>query len=50
MLVPNFKVASAIIHYDETSPHLQIVGVPIKYKNKNGMEKQAWKVNFFFTW
>ena len=39
MLVPNFKVASAIIHYDETSPHLHIVGVPIKYKNKNGMEK-----------
>ena len=36
MLVPNFKVASAIIHYDETSPHLHIVGVPIKYKNKNG--------------
>lgn len=33
LLVPNFKVASAIIHYDETSPHLYIVGVPIKYKN-----------------
>ena len=39
MLVPNFKIASAIIHYDETSPHMHIVGVPIKYKNKNGMEK-----------
>lgn len=37
MLVPNFNVASAIIHYDETSPHMHIVGVPIKYKNKNGM-------------
>ena len=24
LLVPNFKVASAIIHYDETSPHLHI--------------------------
>ena len=36
LLVPNFKIASAIIHYDETSPHLHIVGVPIKYKNKNG--------------
>ena len=33
-LVPNFKVASAIIHYDETSPHIHIVGVPIKCKNK----------------
>ncbi len=47
LLVPNFKVASAIIHYDETSPHLHIVGVPIKYKNKNGMEKQVGKSNVF---
>ena len=47
MLVPNFKVASAIIHYDETSPHLHIVGVPIKYKNKNGMEKQVGKSDVF---
>ena len=23
-------MASAIIHYDETSPHMHIVGVPIK--------------------
>ena len=34
MLVPNFKIASAIIHYDETSPYMHIVGVPIKEKNK----------------
>ena len=47
LLVPNFKVASAIIHYDETSPHLHIVGVPIKYKNKNGMEKQVGKFDVF---
>ena len=47
MLVPNFKVASAIIHYDETSPHIHIVGVPIKYKNKNGMEKQVGKSDVF---
>ena len=45
-LVPDFKIASAIIHYDETSPHLHIVGVPIKYKNKNGMSKQVGKVMF----
>ena len=37
MVVPNFNVASAIIHYDETSQHMHIVGVHIKYKNKNGM-------------
>lgn len=46
-LLPNFKIASAIIHYDETSPHLHIVGVPIKYKNKNGMSKQVGKANVF---
>jgi len=43
----NFKIASAIIHYDETSPHMHIVGVPIKYKNKNGMSKQVGKSNVF---
>ena len=47
LLVPNFKVASAIIHYDETSPHMHIVGVPIKYKNKNGLAKQVGKSDVF---
>ena len=46
-LAPNFKVASAIIHYDETSPHLHIIGVPIKYKNKYGMSKQVGKSDVF---
>lgn len=46
-LVPDFKIASAIIHYDKTSPHLHIVGVPIKYKNKNGMSKQVGKGDVF---
>lgn len=36
LLISDIKVASAIIHYDETSSHLHIVGVPIKEKNKNG--------------
>jgi len=46
-LVPDFKIASGIIHYDETSPHLHIVGVPIKYKSKNGMSKQVGKADVF---
>ena len=46
-LLPNFKVASAIIHYDETSPHMHIVGVPIKYKSENGMSKQVGKSDVF---
>ncbi len=47
LLLPNFKIASAIIHYDETSPHMHIVGVPIKTKNKYGMEKQVGKSDVF---
>ena len=46
-IVPNFKIASAIIHYDETSPHLHIIGVPIKYNNKYGLSKQVGKSNVF---
>ena len=46
-LVPDFKIASGIIHYDETSPHLHNVGIPIKYKNKNGMSKQIGKGDVF---
>ena len=46
-LVPDFKIASAIVHYDETSPHLHVVGVPIKYKSKNGMSKQVGKGDVF---
>ena len=46
-MLPNFKIASAIIHYDETSPHLHIVGVPIKVGGKNGMIKQVGKSDVF---
>ncbi len=46
-ILPNFKIASAIIHYDETSPHLHIVGVPIKTGGKNGMSKQVGKSDVF---
>ena len=45
--VPSFKVTSAIIHYDETSPHMHIVGVPIREGNKNGMSKQVGKTAIF---
>lgn len=47
LLLPNFKICSAIIHYDETSPHLHIVGVPIKYNCKTGMSIQVGKTNVF---
>ena len=47
LLLPNFKICSAIIHYDETSPHLHIVGVPIKYNCKIGMSMQVGKTDVF---
>ena len=47
IILLTFKIASAIIHYDETSPHLHIVGVLIKFNNKNGMKKQVGKSDVF---
>lgn len=46
-IVPSFKVANAVVHYDEASPHLHIVGVPVKDGNKNGMKKQVGKSSIF---
>ena len=46
-IVPSFKVANAVVHYDEASPHLHIVGVPVKDRNKNGMKKQVGKSTIF---
>lgn len=46
-IVPSFKVANAVVHYDEASPHLHIVGVPVKDGNKNGMKKQVGKSTIF---
>ena len=47
LLLPEFKVCSAIIHYDETSPHMHIVGVPIKDGYKNGLSMQVCKSKVF---
>ncbi len=46
-VVPNFRIANATIHYDESSPHLHVVGVPFKDGMKNGMEKQVGKSDVF---
>ena len=46
-VVPNFKIANATVHFDESSPHLHIVGVPFKDGMKNGMEKQVGKSDVF---
>ena len=46
-VVPNFKIANATIHFDESSPHLHIVGILFKDGMKNGMEKQVGKSDVF---
>ena len=35
------KVANATIHFDETSPHMHVVGVPIMEGQTRGLEKQV---------
>ena len=46
-LLPTFKVANATIHYDETSPHMHIIGVPVIENCKRGMKKQVGKSQLF---
>ena len=46
-IVPTFKVANATIHFDEVSPHMHIVGVPVSYDCKRGMKKQVVKSKLF---
>lgn len=46
-VVPEFKVANAVIHFDETSPHMHLVGLPINDNNKRGMKKQVAKSKIF---
>ena len=46
-IIPYFKIANATIHFDETSPHLHIVGVPVADDCKRGMKKQVIKSKLF---
>ena len=41
-ILPTFKIANATIHFDETSPHMHIVGVPIIENCARGMKKTSW--------
>ena len=45
---PNFKIAQAVVHLDENSPHLHIVGVPIgKSKTDRGLSVKVQKSAVF---
>ena len=46
-IVPTFKIANATIHFDETSPHMHVVGVPVIENCKRGMKKQVGKSQVF---
>ena len=46
-IVPTFKIANATIHFDETSPHMHVVGVPVVKNCTRGMRKQVGKSKLF---
>ena len=46
-IVPDFKIANATIHFDETSPHMHIIGVPVVLNCTRGMKKQVGKSKLF---
>lgn len=46
-IVPTFKIANATIHFDETSPHMHIVGVPVVENYTRGLKKQVGKSKLF---
>ena len=46
-ILPSYKVANATIHFDETSPHMHVIGVPVIENCKRGMKKQVGKSQLF---
>lgn len=46
-IVPSFKLANATIHFDESFPHLHIIGVPVIENCSRGMRKQVGKTKLF---
>lgn len=45
--VPAFEVVSAVVHYDESSPHMHIVGIPVADGYVKGMSRQVAKTKVF---
>lgn len=45
--LPEFVIANAVIHYDEDSPHMQVIGVPVSSGYKRGLSKQCSKTRVF---
>lgn len=45
--MPDFKVANAVVHFDEASPHMHVAGVPIGRGFKRGLETKVSKRSVF---
>ena len=45
--LPQFVVANAVVHLDQDSPHMHIVGVPVADGYKKGLNKQVSKRKVF---
>ena len=46
-MLPEFVVANAVVHMDEDSPHMHVVGVPVATGYKKGLYKQVSKRKVF---
>ena len=46
---PNLVVANAVIHYDEASPHMHVVAVPVADGFKKGMSKQGMDFGVYLS-
>lgn len=44
---PNFLISQAVVHMDESTPHLHIVGVPVGYGKNKGLSKKVQKNAIF---
>jgi len=45
--LPDFKIANAVIHFDEASSHMHVVGVPIGRGFKRGLSTKVSKRSVF---
>lgn len=45
--MPDFKVANAVVHFDEASPHMHVVGIPVGRGFKRGLETKVSKRSVF---
>lgn len=46
-LCPDFKIANAVVHYDEKSPHMHVIGIPVARGYSKGLSKRVAKTRVF---